>query len=243
MDFNRFFKKLAEEWERTLMSVIMVSLLVYLSVVAYNMLTEDSGSSQNNVKPKAPHRFFDTTNTSYIEPVHLLPSINPFNFHIKITLPPAPKPNDQNTHNTKPQGNKNAPPSKQEPPQNQSKGKQPDVKNPSKQEPKQGPKQQATKPDAKQEPKQQATKPQPPKPVRKIAVQYRGFLKGTEEQIAFYSALDSQGKKTEAKSAKEGAKIHGILQIKSFDADKLVVILGDKDVIVKRGKKQEFIIQ
>jgi len=55
--------------------------------------------------------------------------------------------------------------------------------------------------------------------------------------------LDSQGKKTEAKSAKEGAKIHGILQIKSFDADKLVVILGDKDIVVKRGKKQEFIIQ
>ena len=230
MDFNHFFKRLAEEWERTIMSAVMISLLVYLSFIAYNMLTEDEGSSQNSVKPKAPHRFFDTTSTVYIEPVHLLPSINPFNFHIKITLPPAPKPNEQNTPNTKPQGNKNTPSPKQNPTQNQSK------------ESKQGDKN-SPKPDAKQEPKQQATKPQPPKPVRKIAVQYRGFLKGTEEQIAYYSALDSQGKKTEAKSAKEGAKIHGILQIKSFDADKLVVVLGDKDVIVKRGKKQEFIIQ
>jgi len=104
------------------MSVVMVSLLVYLSFVAYNMLTEDEGSSQNNVKPKAPHRFFDTTSTAYIEPAHLLPSINPFNFHIKITLPPSPKPNDQNSHNTKPQGNKNTPSPKQDTPQNQTKG-------------------------------------------------------------------------------------------------------------------------
>ncbi|MBR4673323.1 MAG: hypothetical protein IKP00_02570 [Victivallales bacterium] len=234
MDFNHLFKRLAEEWERTLMSVVMIGLLAYLSFVAYNMLTEDEGSSQNTVKPKAPHRFFDTTNTAYIEPAHLLPSINPFNFHIKISLPtppqPTPKPTPQNNQNVKPQGNKNTQPQKQEPSKNPPKD--------NKQEDKKPPKQ-----DAKQDQKQQPAKPQPPKHVRKIAVQYRGFLKGTEEQIAFYSALDSQGKKTEAKSAKEGAKIHGILQIKSFDADKLVVVLGDKDVVVKRGKKQEFIIQ
>ena len=79
--------------------------------------------------------------------------------------------------------------------------------------------------------------------MRKISIQYRGYLRGTtDEQIAFYSALDSKSKKTEAKSAKEGAKIHGLLPIKSFDADQLVVVQGGKDVIVKRGKKQEIII-
>ena len=225
MDFKRLFKLICDEWERTVMTVVMLSLLVFLSIVAYNMLTEDEGSSQNSVKPKSPHRFFDTTNTSYIEPVQLPDSINPFNFHIKVALPPPPKPNPQNNQ-TKPQPNTPKTPPKDN-------GKKPT----------QPTQQQATKPQP-QPTKQEPPKPQPPKVVRKISLQYRGYLRGTtDEQIAFYSAQDSKSKKREAKSAKEGAKIHGVLPIKSFDADQMVVVQGGKDVIVKRGKKQEIIIQ
>ena len=95
MDIKRLFKLICDEWERTIMTVVMLSLLVFLSVTAYNMLMEDEGSSQNNVKPKAPHRFFDTTSTAYIDPAHLPSSINPFNFHIKVALPTPPKHNPQ----------------------------------------------------------------------------------------------------------------------------------------------------
>ena len=229
MDFKRLFKLICDEWERTIMSTVMLSLLVYLSVVAYNMLTESEGSSQNNVKPKSPHLFFDTTSTSYVEPVNLSASINPFNFHIKVPLPPPQKTTPQN----------NQPP--QQPGKNNNTPKQPD-KTPPKDNGKK-PTPQAVKPQP-ENPQQQPTKPQPPKVVRKISIQYRGYLRGTtDEQLAFYSAQDSKSKKTEAKSAKEGAKIHGVLPIKSFDADQMVIVQGGKDVIVKRGKKQEIIIQ
>ena len=230
MDFKRLFKLICDEWERTIMSTVMLSLLVYLSVVAYNMLTESEGSSQNNVKPKSPHLFFDTTSTSYVEPVNLSASINPFNFHIKVPLPPPPKPTPQNNQ-TKPQPNNTPKTPDKTPPKDN--GKKPTPVTP--------PQQQT----GKQQPQQQQqSKLQPPKNTRKIAIQYRGYLRGTtDEQLAFYSAQDSKSKKTEAKSAKEGAKIHGVLPIKSFDADQLVLVQDGKDVIVKRGKKQEIIIQ
>lgn len=227
MDIKRLFKLICDEWERTIMTVVMLSLLVFLSITAYNMLTEDEGSSQNNVKPKAPHHFFDTTSTAYIDPAHLPSSINPFNFHIKVSLPPPPKPNPQQARPQQGGKNNNTPrPPDKTPPKND--GKKPAPEGGKPQPPQQKP---------------QQTKPQPPKVVRKISIQYRGYLRGTtDEQIAFYSAQDSSNKKTEAKSAKEGAKIHGLLPIKSFDADQLVVVQGGKDVIVKRGKKQEIII-
>ncbi len=225
MDIKRLFKVICDEWERTVMTIVMFSLLIFLTVVACHMLTEDEGSSQNNVKPKAPHHFFDTTSTAYIEPAHLPSSINPFNFHIKVSLPPPPKP--VNPQPVRPQqggktNNTQRPPDKT-PPKNDGKKPAPEVVKPQ------------SKPDT--------SKPQPPKVVRKISIQYRGYLRGTtDEQIAFYSAQDSKSKKTEAKSAKEGAKIHGVLPIKSFNADQLVVVQGGKDVIVKRGKKQEISI-
>ena len=224
MDIKRLFKLICDEWERTIMTVVMLSLLVFLSVTAYNMLMEDEGSSQNNVKPKAPHHFFDTTSTSYIEPARLPSSINPFNFHIKVALPTPPKHNPQPVKPQQGGKNNNTPrPPDKTPPKDDGKKPAPEVVKP--------------------QPKQEPSKPQPPKVVRKISIQYRGYLRGTtDEQIAFYSALDSKSKKTEAKSAKEGAKIHGLLPIKSFDADQLVVVQGGKDVIVKRGKKQEIII-
>ncbi|MBR4221534.1 MAG: hypothetical protein IKR81_10275 [Victivallales bacterium] len=233
MDLKRIFKLICDEWERTLMTVVMLSLLIFLAVVAYNMLTEDEGSSQSSVKPKAPHRFFDTTSTAYIEPVHLPNSINPFNFHIKVSLPPPPKPVTPQPVKPQPGGKNNntpRPPDKTPP---QESGKKPAPATPP---------QQAAKPQP-QQTKPTPPKPQPPKVVRKISIQYRGYIRGTtDEQRAFYSALDSSSKKTESKSAKEGAKIHGVLPIKSFDADQLVVVQGGKDVIVKRGKKQEIII-
>lgn len=234
MDFNHFFKRLVEEWERTLMSILIFSLFIYLAFMAYSMLTENEGSSQNSVKPKAPHRFFDTNDTVYIAPLNLPASINPFVFHIKISLPPPSTPKQ-------PSGK----PDVKQTPDKKNPGKKPDAKQPP---PKEAPAEakKVPKTDGKKEsdPPKASDKPAPKKPVRKISVQYRGFLKGTtEEQVAFYSALDSQGKKTEAKSAKEGAKIHGLIPIKSFDADKMVVTVGGKDVIVKRGKKQDFNIQ
>ena len=220
---NRFFQKLADEWERTLMSVVMFALLVYLSGVAYKMLTDDEEGSQNTVKPKAPHHFFDFTSTAYIEPAKLPAAINPFNFHIQVSVaPPKQEPG------AKPKPEPGAKP-KPEP------GAKP------KPEPGAKPQTGAKTPPSKETPPPK--KPEKPKPSRKIAVQYRGFLKGVDSQVAFYSALDSQGKKTEAKPAKEGAKIHGILEIKSFDADSMTIIMGGKDVVVKRGKKQEFVIQ
>ncbi len=231
MDIKRLFKVICDEWERTVMTVVMFSLLIFLAMVAYHVLMEDEGSSQNNVKPKSPHRFFDTASTAYIEPANLPSSINPFNFHIKVALPPPPKPTTPQPVKPQPSGKNNNQPK----PTPNDNGKKPTPSTPQ---------QQTTKPQPQQQqPNPQQTKPTPPKVVQKISIQYRGYLRGTtDEQIAFYSAQDSKTKKTEAKSAKEGAKIHGVLPIKSFNADQLVVVQGGKEIIVKRGKKQEIII-
>lgn len=91
---------------------------------------------------------------------------------------------------------------------------------------------------------------QPPKnttptttPTRKISVQYRGFLKGTENSIAFYSAIDSKDNANESKSVQQGTLIHGLIEIVDFDAEQMTVRHDGKEVSISKSKKQEFIIQ
>ena len=68
-------------------------------------------------------------------------------------------------------------------------------------------------------------------------------MKGDDAQVAFYSANDSKTKKTEAKSAQPGAKIHGVLEIKKFDASTIILSHNGKEITVKKGKKQEIVVQ
>lgn len=68
-------------------------------------------------------------------------------------------------------------------------------------------------------------------------------MKGSDAQVAFYSANDSKTNKTEAKTAQPGAKIHGVLEIKQFDATQIILSQNGKDIVVKKGKKQEIVIQ
>ncbi len=239
---NNLLRKLGKEWEKTLFTVVLLLILGYLGALAYKLLNDDDGSSNDNVKPKNPHEYFDTHSFAYLKPANLDKEVNPLLFHVHINLPPpptpkqdpgkpAPKPDpkkpEPKTPTPQPGGAKPTPPA---PPQNTT-PKPTDNKNTTPNNT------QTTKP---------ATPPKPttpPPPPRKISIQYRGFIKGDDAQVAFYSANDSKTKKTEAKTAKPGAKIHGVLEIKSFDASKIVLSLNGKDVVVSKGKKQEIVVQ
>jgi len=224
---NNFLNKLGKEWEKTLFTVVLLLILGYLGAIAYNMLMDDEGSSNDNVRPKEPHNYFDTHSFAYLSPANLKKEVNPLLFHVKINLPPPPP---------KPAPNNNQPPKPTTPPKT----------NPTK-PPAQNTPAQPPKPDpGKKQPPTPTTPPKPtppPPPPRKISVQYRGFIKGGDEQVAFYSANDSKTKKTEAKSAHLGAKIHGVLEIKKFDASEIILSSNGKEIVVKKGKKQEIVVQ
>ncbi len=224
---NNFLNKLGKEWEKTLFTVVLLLILAYLGFLAYSMLVDNEGSSNDAVRPKDPHNYFDTHSFAYLSPANLKKEVNPLMFHVKVNLPPPPPkqtPTPQSGGNTKP-----ATPPKPNPPQSGG-GTKPPAPTP---QTGGGGTKPATPP-----------KPQPPPPPpRKISVQYRGFMKGSDAQVAFYSANDSKTNKTEAKTAQPGAKIHGVLEIKQFDATQIILSQNGKDIVVKKGKKQEIVIQ
>ena len=238
---KNFLNQLSKEWEKTLFTVVLLLILGYLGTLSYFILKEGEGSSNENVKPKEPHSYFDTSSVAYLKPANLDSKVNPLLFHVKINLPPPPapkqdpkKPTPQQPpqQSTKPQANNGTKPTPQ--PQNPPKTPTPPQNNQSSNTPGNTPKPKPT------EPPKPTT---PPPPPRKISVQYRGFIKGEEAQVAFYSANDSKTKKTEAKTAQPGAKIHGVLEIKDFDASKIILSLKGKEIIVSKGKKQEIVVQ
>lgn len=212
------------------MSAVFILLLAYLGGIAYSFFSESEGTQQDNARAKNPQKYFDTKNYAFLGPTSLRKGINPLSFSMKIVLPPPPKPKEP------PKTNGNQPPKQNTTTKTTTTpAKTDDGKKP------------ATEPTKKQETAKPTeppkTKPTPPKPIRKIDVTYRGFIKGNANQVAFYSAVDSQSKKTEAKAAHEGAVIHGLLKIKNFDGEQLTISVGDKEVSVKKGKKQVFEIQ
>ena len=233
---NNFLNKIGKEWEQTLFTLVLLLMLCYLGFVAYNMMKEEDGSSNNNVIPKDAHVYFDTKSFAYLEPAKLSNEVNPLLFHAKVTLPPPPprtetKKPDPKTPTPQPQNNGGNKPT---PTQPQTK---PDPKTPSTPTPNNT---------AQTKPSTPSTPPKPtppPPPPRKISIQYRGFVKGDDAQVAFYSANDSKTKKTEAKSAQPGAKIHGVLEIKKFDASSIVLSHNGKEITVQKGKKQEIVVQ
>lgn len=203
---------MANEWERTTLTGVLLLLLAYFGFIAYNCLVDNESSATTPPRAKTPHEYFDTRSTAYLKPANFDNALNPMQFHIRVSLP--------------------EPQSKQQPKQQPS--NQPTAKQPQ---------QTAKQPQQPQQPQQ--PKPQP-KPQRKITVSYRGFIsynKDKSTQVAFYSAHDTKGKKTEAKTVKKGFLIHGIIEIKDFDSTTLTLLLGNKEVVVKKGKKQDFIIQ
>lgn len=210
---KNFFSKFATEWERTVLSCILFLILVYLLFIGYNFLKESENISADSPRAKSPHLFFDTKSMVYLEPAALDKKMNPLEFRIKVTIPP----------------NRNTPVSKKQP-QTPKTTPKTQPKTPTPQTGKTGPAQQP--------------KATPPKPKRTISVVYRGYIKGGEnKQVAFYSASDSQSKKKENKSASPGSMIHGLLEIKQFDGSQMTVLLGKQEVVIKKGKKQDFNIQ
>ena len=237
---NNFLNKLGKEWEQTLFTVVLILTLSYLGIVAYTMMKEDEGSSSGNVVPKEAHVFFDTKSFAYLESAKLQKEINPLMFHAKVPLPPP----------TPPKGDTKKPDTKKPDPKTPTSQPKDDGKKPTPQ-PKTDPKTPTPPPTTPATPnnttKNTPTTPPkptpPPPPPRKIAINYRGFVKGDDAQVAFYSANDSKTKKTEAKSAQPGAKIHGVLEIKKFDASSIVLSHNGKEITVKKGKKQEIVVQ
>ena len=231
-DLKILLNKMAEEWEKTVMMTVMILILAYLAFVSFSLLSESEGGAQPGNRAKAAHEFYSGRAVAYLDPPNANRNDNPLKFNKKIQLRgrpyPQPNNNSNNNHNNNNNNNGNRQPNRPRPPNNRGNG------------------QTTPRPPAgggnTQPPRQDPTT-DPPKPERKISVQYRGFIKGTEEELAFYSAQDSQGSKTESKSVRTGAKIHGVLEIMNFDGDQMTVSLEGKETSVKKGKKQDFIIQ
>ena len=243
---NSILNKLGKEWEKTLFSVVLILILGYLGALAYKMLVDDEGASNDNVKPKDPHIYFDTHSFAYLQPANLDKSVNPLLFHVKINLPPPPGPKQDPKQPPKQdpkQDPKKPTPPQQNPPTKPDDGKKPSANTPQNTPPKQNPTNNTPNTPDKPKPSEPPKPTPPPPPPRKISVQYRGFIKGDDAQVAFYSASDSKTKKTEAKTAHQGAKIHGVLEIKNFDASKIVLSHNGKEIIVSKGKKQEIVVQ
>ena len=235
---NNFLKRLGKEWEQTLFAVVLLLLLCYFGIVAYNVMKEEDGSSNNNIIPKEAHAYFDTKSFAYLEPTNLGDGVNPLCFKAKLppSTQPLPKPDPKKDHGKPDPKTPTPPPKGGDKPAPNTNPAKPEQKNTT-------PTNTAQNNTPQSKPADPGKPTPPPPPPRKISINYRGFIKSDDAQVAFYSANDSKTKKTEAKSAQPGAKIHGVLEIKKFDASTIVLSHNGKEITVTKGKKQEIVVQ
>lgn len=222
---NKYFLKIKQEWERSLLAIIGLLLLVGLGWFGYSMLSDEGGStSQAHTLPAMPD-YIDTRVFAFVTPPQLEKNVNPMAFRKKLPLafitPPTPPKPGGGTAVKPPDPPK--PGTTVTPPG----GKKDDPKTTTTQ----------TKPPD--------TPPKPKPPPRKITVQYRGMYKGvTERELAFITAADSKTKKTDFFYLETREKVFDALSVKSFGPNQVVLDYGDNlEVTVPIGTKKEIVLE
>ncbi|MBR6373694.1 MAG: hypothetical protein IKS20_10980 [Victivallales bacterium] len=217
---NPVLQKIQKEWERTLLAIVFLVVLVCLGVFAYVILNrEDSSGSESN-RFRTPHVYFDVTSRVYMNgPALDKKARSPMAYSLKVRIPPTverPKPAD-----TKP--------------------KPPDAKpKPKPQENKPRPKPQDTKP----KPQENKPKPKPAPPPIKITVKYRGCMQfGEGKPVVFCTSTSSKDNKARPASLHKGDKVHGLFTIEGFDDKALNLSYDGKKVSVPRGKEHVFTVK
>ena len=214
---NPILQKIQKEWERTLLALVFLVVLVCLAVFAYVMLNrEDSSGSEKNVS-RTPHAYFDVTSRIYMQgPALDKKARSPMAYSLKVRIPPTVEKSKPADTKQKPADAKHKPTDKPKP-----------------------------KPaDAKQKPQE---KPKPPKPVPppiKITVKYRGYMELADgKPVAFCTSTSSKDKKARPASLHKGDKVHGLFTIEGFDDKALNLSYEGKKVGVPRGKEHVFTVK
>lgn len=213
---NPILQKIQKEWERTLLALVFLVVLVCLAVFAYVMMNrEDSSGSEKSVFRK-PHAYFDVTSRVYMQgPALDKKARSPMAYSLKVRIPPPvekPKPQDK-------------------------------PKTADKQRPKPQDKPKAAdKPKPKPQDKPKPPKPAPP-PI-KITVKYRGYLELADgKPVAFCTSTSSKDKKARPASLHKGDKVHGLFLIEGFDDKAMKLSYDGKNVSVPRGKEHVFTVK
>ena len=231
---NPVLLKIQKEWERTLLALVFLAVLVCLAAFAYFMLNrEDSSGSEKSVS-RTPHAYFDVTSRIYMNgPALDKKARSPMAYSLKVRIPPTvekPKPQDKPKIQDKPKP--------KDKPKPQDKPKTVDKPKPKPQD----------KPKTVDKPKPKPQdKPKPPKPATppiKITVKYRGLMELADgKPVAFCTSTSSKDKKARPVSLHKGDKVHGLFVIEGFDDKALNLSYDGKKVSVPRGKEHVFTVK
>ena len=64
---NRILMKLQKEWERTLLMLVLLAVLLCLGIFAYHMMNGEKGSGSERNTFRTPYSFFDVTSRLYMD--------------------------------------------------------------------------------------------------------------------------------------------------------------------------------
>ena len=210
---NPILQKIQKEWERTLLALVFLVVLVCLAVFAYLLLNrEDSSGSEKSVS-RTPHAYFDVTSRIYMNgPALDKKARSPMAYSLKVRIPPTvekPKPQD------KPKADK---------PKAEDKPKT------------------VEKPKPKPQEKPKPPKPAPP-PIKITVKYRGYMELADGKPVAFCTSTSSKDKKARPASLHKGDKVHGLFKIEGFDDKALNLSYEGKKVGVPRGKEHVFTVK
>ena len=219
---NPILKKIKHEWEKSLLTVILLAVLLCLAAFAYVTMNTEDHSGNDRSRFRTPHAYFDVKSRVYMEgPALDKKARSPMSYRLKIKIPPVEKVKDTPRKDTK--GDKKT--------ANPKKGNE--KKNVA-EKPKKVP----------EKPKETAVKPKPKEPPVKVTVKYRGCMQLLEDQpVAFCTSVSSKDNKSLAVSLHRGDKVHGMMLIDAFDENALTLSYKGEKVKVPRGKVHVFTVE
>ena len=220
---NPILKKMQREWEKSLLTIILLAVLLCLAVFAYVTMSTEDHSGNDRSRFRTPHAYFDVKSRVYMEgPALDTKARSPMAYHLKIKIPPADTPKD------KPGRHK---PDKQTGKTDKPKGG--DKKTVAAKLEKPAPK-----------PEKPAPKPKPAAPPVKVTVKYRGCMQLLDDQpVAFCTSVSSKDNKSRAASLHKGDKVHGMMLIDAFDENALTLSYKGEKVSVPRGREHVFTVE
>ena len=221
---NPILKKIKHEWEKSLLTAILLAVLLCLAAFAYVAMNAEDHSGNDRSRFRTPHAYFDVKSRVYMEgPALDKKARSPMAYHLKIKIPPAEK--------------------VKETPRKDAKGDKKTAK-PKKDN---GKKTVADKPKAADKPKKTVAakpKPKPEQPPVKVKVKYRGCMQLLEDQpVAFCTSVSTKDNKSLAASLHKGDKVHGMMRIDAFDENALTLSYKGETVKVPRGKEHVFTVE
>lgn len=208
-------KRLAEEWEKTLLWVSVILLTAVILVQLSGLLREHEGEAVRSVPAPPRHAFLnETTAFAFLQPLTLPPkdSRNPFEFSCKFPAQAA-------------QPTERRPWRRDKPPQA-----------PPPAGPKAAPVQAAATPAPPTPP------PAPPPPKRALVLLYRGLYRSGDaagRQLAFVSAKETPKNASSTQVLAEGQAVAGVT-VTRFGPDELVVngpVGGEVTIPIGQQKK------